>query len=118
MGVRHGRVLAHDVHAPDFVLMDGVHDLDHSESRLGIELRAPELLELGAYRRVIDPLIIGVNHGDKPDIRGPLHVVLAAQWMEPRTASADLAGHKRQGDQTAGVISSMDMLRDPHTPED
>ena len=43
VGVGHGGVLAHHVHALDLVVVDRVHDLDHGQSALGIERRAPEM---------------------------------------------------------------------------
>ena len=46
VGVGHRRILAHDVHALDHVGMDRVHDLDDGEAALGIERRAPGLLDL------------------------------------------------------------------------
>ena len=36
VGVAHGRVLAHDVHAADFVLVDRVHDLDDRQALVGV----------------------------------------------------------------------------------
>ena len=40
-------------------------DLDHGKARLGIKRHAPGFFELLSYRRVIDPLVIGVDHGDE-----------------------------------------------------
>ena len=37
VGIRHRRVLAHDVHPADLVLLRGVHDLDDGEARIRIE---------------------------------------------------------------------------------
>ena len=45
VGVRHRRVLAHDVHAADLARVHGVHDLDDGEPRLRVERHAPQRLE-------------------------------------------------------------------------
>src|SRR3546814_18356557 len=47
-----------------------------------------------------------------------LHVVLAAQRMQPGAGPADLTGGQRQRDQAAGVVGAVDVLRDAHAPED
>jgi len=39
--IGHRRVFAHDVHAADLALLRGIHDLDHGQSGIRIELRAP-----------------------------------------------------------------------------
>ena len=44
VGVGHGRVLAHDVHAPDFAGVRRVDDLDHGEAGLRRQRRLPQLL--------------------------------------------------------------------------
>ena len=41
IGIGHGRVFAHDVHALDRVVMDGVDDLDHGQPLDRIERRDP-----------------------------------------------------------------------------
>ena len=41
VGIRHGRVLAHDVHAANIAGMHGIHDFNHSEATLGIERATP-----------------------------------------------------------------------------
>jgi len=38
--IRHGWILAHDVHAADLALLRGMDGLDHGEARLGVELHA------------------------------------------------------------------------------
>ena len=60
VGVGHRRVLAHDVHAADLALLRGVHDLDHGEAGLRIELLPPERLEA----RASPP---GCRRADSPD---------------------------------------------------
>ena len=38
--------------------------------------------------------------------------------MQAGIGPADLAGHERQGDQAAGIVGAVCMLRDAHAPED
>ena len=83
IGIRHRGVLALDIHAPDLARVHGVHDLDHGEAALVIELLVPEILEELGELRQIDRLIIGIIHRDQAGIRGALHIVLAAQRMKP-----------------------------------
>ena len=116
--IRHRRVLAHDVHAADLAVVGRVHDLDHGQARLAVELGAPELLESGAGLGVVHSLIVGIHHRDQARVRRPLHVVLPAQRVQPGAGAADLAGHQRERDQAAGVVRAVDVLRDAHAPED
>ena len=81
--VRHRRVLAHDVHAADRVGVHRVHDLDHREAALGIELRPPQLLVEAAHLRILDRLVVGEEHRDQAGVGRALHVVLAAQRCRP-----------------------------------
>ncbi len=118
IGVGHRRVLAHDVHALDLPGMDRVHDLDHGQAALRVEARLPQPLELAAHIRVLDRLVVGIEHRDQRDIGGALHVVLAAQRVQPGAGPADLAGDQCQRDQAARIVGAVDMLRDAHAPED
>ena len=118
IGIGHGRVFAHDIQPPEIAVMDGVHDLDHGLARLRVKRRAPEPLEF--FPVLIDRhrLIVGIDHGDQAHIGGPLHVILPAQRVQAGIGPADLAGHERQGDQAAGIVGAVRMLRDAHAPED
>ncbi len=116
--IRHRRVLAHDVHAADLAGVDRVHDLDDRESGLRVERRAPQRLERALRLRGVDAPIVGIHHRDQSGIARALHVVLAAQRMEPRARPPDLSGHERQRDQAARVVGAVDVLRNPHAPQD
>ncbi len=118
VGIGHRRIFAHDVHALDHVGVDRVHDLDDGEALLRIELGAPGVLEAGADLRVLDRLVIGEEHRDEAGVGGALHVVLAAQRMQPGAGPADLAGDQRQRDQAARIVGAVGVLRDAHAPED
>ena len=83
VGVRHRRVFAHDVHALDLVAMHRVHNLDDGQAALVVERGLPQILKFGANVGVLDRLVIGVDHRDQPGVGGALHVVLAAQRMQP-----------------------------------
>ena len=65
-----------------------------------------------------DRPVVGIEHRNQPDVRRALHVVLAAQRVQPGAGTADLAGHQRERDQAARVVGAVDVLRDAHPPED
>ena len=86
--------------------------------RLSSSGRLPQRLEFRPDLRVFDRLVIRKDHRDQPGIRRALHIVLAAQRMEPGARAADLPGDQRQGDQAARVVGAVGVLRDAHAPED
>ncbi len=116
--VRHRRVLALDVHALDLVGVDRVHDLDDGFATLRRQLHAPRLFVLGADVRILDRLVVGEEHRDQTRVGRALHVVLAAQRMQTRTRTADLAGDERERNETARVVGAVRVLRHAHAPED
>ena len=118
IGIGHRRVLTHDVHALDLVGMDRVHDLDDGFALLGRELHAPRLLIHAAGRLILHRFVIGEEHRDQAGVGRALHVVLAAQRVQPRPGPADLAGDQRQRDQAARIVGAVRMLGDAHAPED
>ena len=118
IGVRHRGILALDIHAGDLAGMDRVDDLDHGEAANRIELLMPELLERLAQIGAPDRLIIRQEHRDQPGVGSALHVVLAAQRMQPGAGPADLPGDQRQRDQAARIVGAVHMLADAHAPED
>ena len=73
----------------------------------------------GSRRSVrLDRLVVGQEHRDQAGVGGALHVVLAAQRMQPGAGTADLAGDQRQRDQAARIVGAVDVLADAHAPED
>jgi len=78
IGVRHGRVLPHDIHATNIACMDFVHDLHHGQATFGVEFGVPKFLELFAGVFLGDELVIRIEHWNQPGIRSALYVVLAA----------------------------------------
>ena len=72
----------------------------------------------GLRLRVVDALVVRIHHRDQPGVGGTLHVVLPAQRMETGARAADLAGDERERDQAARVVGAVDVLRDPHAPQD
>ena len=121
--IAHGGVFAHHVHAANLVRVAVVgqrlvHDLDHGVARLVVQLGVPEVFKPGVVRCVVNALVVGKHHGDQTGITGALHVVLAAQRVQARARLADLAGHRNQRDQAAGVVGAMHMLADAHAPQD
>ena len=118
IGVRHRRILAQDVHALDHVGMHRLHDLDHRKPALGIELGAPGPLDLGADVGVLHRPIVGEEHRDETGVGGALHVVLAAQRMQPGAGPPDLPADQCERDQAARIVGAVHMLRHAHAPED
>ncbi len=116
--VRHRRVLAQHVHTSDASLARRIHDLHHGEARLRVELLPPVLLEARVGFRVIHALVVREHHRNEPRVGGALHVVLAAQRMQPRSGLADLAGHQGERDEAARVVGAVHVLRDAHAPQD
>ena len=120
VGVRHGRVFAHHIHAPDLALLDGMHDLDHGQAGLVVERarrHAPSLFEALARGLVGHSLVVRVHHRDQARVRCALHVVLSTQRMQPGAWPSDLASHQRQGDQASRVVGPVNVLRDTHAPK-
>ena len=78
----------------------------------------PQLLKALPGCGRVTTLIVGIAHRDQTRIRRALHVVLSAKRMQSRAGLADLAGGKRQCDQATRVVGAVNMLRDPHAPED
>ena len=78
----------------------------------------PQRLEALANLRVLDRLVIGVDHRDQTRIRGALNIVLTAQRMQPRTRPADLPGDQRKRDQAARIVGAVGVLRYAHAPKD
>jgi hypothetical protein len=121
VGVRHGRVLALHVHAPDHAGLDRLHDLDHRQADLSVQrpgCELPGLLEALAHLRARDMLVVGQHHRDQAGVGRPLHVVLAAQRVQAGARAADLPGHQGQRDQAARVVGAVHMLADAHAPQD
>ncbi len=118
VGVRHRRVLAHDVHAADLAVEHRVHDLDDREPRLGIERRAPQFLEARACLVVVHALIVREHHRNQAGIGSALNVVLAAQGVQPGAGAPDLTGHQAQRDEAARIVGAVYVLRDAHAPQD
>ena len=98
--------------------MHRVHDLDDGQSALVVERGLPQRLEFLAHRRVLDRLVVGIEHRNEGDVGGALDVVLAAQRVEAGAGPADLPGNQRERDQAARVVGAVDVLRDAHPPED
>ena len=117
VGIGHGRIFAHDIHALDLAAMHRVHDLDHGQAEVGVQRGAPGVFEPLAHIGVADRLIIGIEDRDQPRVGRALDVVLSAQRVQPGAGPADLAGDQRQRDQAARIVGAVDVLRNPHAPE-
>jgi hypothetical protein len=117
----HRGILTHDVHALDVSRENPLDDLHHREARLVVELRRrhpPRLCEARPRFRVVDPLIIGIHHRYQARIGCTLNIVLTPKRMQARPRLADLARHQGQGNETACIVGAVDMLADPHSPQD
>ena len=118
VGIGEKRILAHDVHALDVTRESSPGDLDHGEALGWRQLALPGGLEASADLGILDGLVVGEHHRDQARVARALHVVLAAQRVQARAGLSDVAGEQRQGDQAARVVGPVDVLRDPHAPED
>ena len=110
VGIRHRRILAHDVHAADLPGVNRVHDFDYGEPGLGIERFLPERLELTPDVGAVDALVIGIHHRDQADVARALHVVLPAQGMESRSGPSHLPRDQRERDQATRVVGAVHVL--------
>ncbi len=118
IGIRHRGIFALDVHAVDLARMDRIHDLDHGQAAHRIDLLLPQMLERLAQIGAADRLVIRQEHRNQAGVGGALHIVLAAQRMQPGAGPSHLAGGQRQRNQAARVVSAVHMLADAHAPED
>ena len=110
VGIRHRRVLAHDVHAPDSTGCCSVHDFDHGQTGLAVDRHAPEILDQTGRVGLVDTMVVGQHHWNQTGIGCTLHVVLAAQRMQAGAGASDLAGDQRQCNQAPGVVGAVHML--------
>ena len=122
IGVAHGGVLTHDVHAANFVRIGIlgqrlVHDFNHGVAGLLVEGCVPKLFKPIMRIRVANGLIVGVHHGNETRIAGTLHIVLTAQWMQARTRLANLPSHSDQGNEATRIVGAMHVLADAHAPK-
>ena len=79
-------------------------------------MRAPGRLELRADRGVGHRLVGGVEARQSARIRAALHVVLAAQRIQPGARPADVSAQQRQVGQRQGVVRAVRALADAHAP--
>ena len=86
--------------------------------RLGSSVTPHAASYLRADLGILHRLVVGEEHRDQAGIGGALHVVLAAQRMQPGAGPADLAADQRQRDQAARVVGAVGVLRHAHAPED
>ena len=56
--------------------------------------------------------------GDSAHVAATLHVILAAQWIQPAAVASDMAGEQRQIDQCEHVVHGVVMLGDSERPAD
>ena len=122
VGVAHGGVFPHDVHAANLVRIAVlgqrfVHDFHHGIARLVIQLGAPEVFKPGMRCGVVHTLVVGEHHGYQARVRCALNIVLSAQWMQARAGFADLASDADQRDQATRVVGAVHMLADAHAPQ-
>ena len=89
------------------------------QPRLGLDGDAPGLLE-PRPRLVVDFQILEAGEvlGDGAHVAAALHVVLAAQRVQPRAVAADVAGQQGQVDQRENVVDGVVVLGDAERPAD
>src|SRR5207245_6426546 len=112
-------VLAHDVDRAKVAPIHGLEHLAQVPALLVRELRvAPSRRELGMKLRDLEVLKPGQASGDRAHVASALHVVLAAQRVEPTAVTTDLSGEKAEVDQGEHVVGGVVMLRDAERPAD
>ena len=116
--IRHRGIFSHDVHAANLASLGRVDDLDDGQSGFRVELHLPQGLKPLPGRLRSHGLVIGVDHRNESRVGRALDVVLSAQRMQPGAGLPDLPGRERQGDQTAGVVGSVNVLGNSHAPQD
>ena len=79
---------------------------------------APGVRELLARVVARDELVVGIEHRDQAGVGRALHVVLAAQRVQPGALPAHVPGDRAHRDQAARVVGAGRVLRDPHAPVD
>ena len=85
----------------------------------GVIVHAPRALELRAGLLVgLDVLEAGEAVRDRAHVAAALHVVLAAQRVEPRAVAADVAGQQREVDEREDVVDRVVVLGDAERPAD
>ena len=122
VGVAHGRVFAHDVHAAHLMRIAVrcqrfVHDLDYGVAGLIVKLGIPEFFEPAVRGRVGHALVVGEHHRNQAGIAGALHIILATQGVQSGTRLANLPGDAHQRDQATRVVGAVHMLADAHAPQ-
>ena len=117
--IGHGGIFPHHIHRPDVPLAGRIHDFDHRQSRIRVQIfDLPELFEPRAGGGIGDALIVRENHRDQARIRRALDVILAPKRVQACARAPDLTGHQRQRDQATGIVGAVDALGYSHAPED
>ena len=94
-----------------------MHDLHHGVAGFVVKFDVPEILKPIVIGLVVHPLVVGKHHGNQTGVAGTLHIVLAAQRVQPRARLANLARHRCQRNQAARIVSTVHMLADAHAPQ-
>ena len=116
VGVGEGRVLAHDVHAADVALGDGLDHVGGPHALLGRQRAPPGALETGQVGgRVV--LVARQRVGHAARVAGALHVVLTAQRRDAGPGPPHLPGEQREVEHRRRVVGAVDVLGHAHTPE-
>ena len=109
-------VLADDIHRAQLAVL---HRLEHAgevQPALRRDLGAPHGLELRARDRILDVLEPGQLVRDRAHVAAALHVVLAAQRLQPGAEPADAADEQREVDEREDVVDRVVVLGDAERP--
>ena len=96
VGVGLGDVLALDEHRLEPAGDGGVEHVGDPHARYGLQMGAPQRLELFAYHVVGDVPVAGQLVRERSHVTGALHVVLPAQRVDTYPVAADVAGRHGQ----------------------
>ena len=116
VGLGLGGVLTDHEQRPELAPLHRLEHLGQVPPVLGRHRGSPLGFELGAGVVVLDVLESWQLVRQGAHVAAALHVVLAAQWRESGTESADLAGQDREVAQREHVVDAVVVLGDTERP--
>src|SRR5262245_65503246 len=108
-----GWILPDRVHCTDFAMLHAVEHLGQVPAVLGLELHPPRLLELGAHLGLCGPVLEPHQpSGDCAHVAATLHIVLAAEGLDPGATLADMPREQREVDKAPAIVGGRWTLRE------
>ena len=116
--VRLGDVLSLDVQSLEGAIKGSLEHVGNAKSGLGAEREAPGLFELVAHGVARDVAVAGELMGEGTHVAGPLHVVLAAQRVDPNAVATDVPSRHGQVRHAHHHGRALAVLGDPESVVD